>query len=265
MGGARDRLGVPRLRADAVVGQGPGAAPAAVRRRRRRGAGGAASGRQRARAGAGARRATCGACATGWPTAATPGRALRRRLPALLLAGASLDDLELAPFHLLASRRASPRRPSDHAWHMETLAGCAAADPAAAARRRRTGSSTLTDPASRGEATAWWEALTAGGGEGMVVKPLDFVARGQRGWSSRPSSAAAASTCASSTAPSTPARPRRAARRGLGAQSARWPCASSRWASRRSSASSPASRLRRVHECVFGVLALESEPVDPRL
>lgn len=24
-------------------------------------------------------------------------------------------------------------------------------------------------------------------------------------------------------------------------------------------------RLRRVHECVFGVLALESEPVDPRL
>jgi hypothetical protein len=24
-------------------------------------------------------------------------------------------------------------------------------------------------------------------------------------------------------------------------------------------------RLRRVHECVFGILALESEPVDPRL
>ncbi|WP_260796474.1 hypothetical protein [Occallatibacter riparius] len=23
--------------------------------------------------------------------------------------------------------------------------------------------------------------------------------------------------------------------------------------------------LRRTHECVFGVLALESEPVDPRL
>jgi protein phosphatase len=23
--------------------------------------------------------------------------------------------------------------------------------------------------------------------------------------------------------------------------------------------------LRRVHECVFGVLALESEPLDPRL
>ncbi|HTA21717.1 MAG TPA: hypothetical protein VK989_20630 [Polyangia bacterium] len=27
----------------------------------------------------------------------------------------------------------------------------------------------------------------------------------------------------------------------------------------------PSEPLRRVHECVFGVLALESEPVDPRL
>jgi protein phosphatase len=26
-----------------------------------------------------------------------------------------------------------------------------------------------------------------------------------------------------------------------------------------------AEPLRRVHECVFGVLALESEPIDPRL
>jgi hypothetical protein len=30
-------------------------------------------------------------------------------------------------------------------------------------------------------------------------------------------------------------------------------------------ARSTPSRLRRVHECVFGVLALKSEPVDPRL
>ena len=36
-------------------------------------------------------------------------------------------------------------------------------------------------------------------------------------------------------------------------------------ASRRSSASSRREPLYRVHECVFAVLALESEPVDPRL
>ena len=32
----------------------------------------------------------------------------------------------------------------------------------------------VTDPAQIGEAVRWWEALTAAGGEGMVVKPLAF-------------------------------------------------------------------------------------------
>src|SRR5256885_7153227 len=39
----------------------------------------------------------------------------------------------------------------------------------------------LSDPASESDAIAWWEGLTARGGEGMVVKPLDFIARGPRG------------------------------------------------------------------------------------
>ena len=39
----------------------------------------------------------------------------------------------------------------------------------------------VTDAASVEEATGWWEELTARGGEGMVLKPLDFVARGRRG------------------------------------------------------------------------------------
>jgi PNKP adenylyltransferase domain, ligase domain len=38
-----------------------------------------------------------------------------------------------------------------------------------------------TDPASELLATAWWRALTDAGGEGMVVKPTDFVVRGRRG------------------------------------------------------------------------------------
>jgi len=37
------------------------------------------------------------------------------------------------------------------------------------------------DPASAAEAVAWWEELTGRGGEGMVVKPLDFIARARRG------------------------------------------------------------------------------------
>ena len=37
------------------------------------------------------------------------------------------------------------------------------------------------DPESTEAGTRWWEEITARGGEGMVVKPLDFVARGRRG------------------------------------------------------------------------------------
>ena len=52
--------------------------------------------------------------------------------------------------------------------------------------------------------------------------------------------------------------------RGLSAKR-RWRCGSLRSGSRPWSGSSDREPLRRVHECVFGVLALESEPVDPRL
>ena len=39
----------------------------------------------------------------------------------------------------------------------------------------------VTDPASEETGIRWWEELTSRGGEGMVVKPLEFIARGQRG------------------------------------------------------------------------------------
>jgi PNKP adenylyltransferase domain, ligase domain len=36
------------------------------------------------------------------------------------------------------------------------------------------------------EATRWWEELTSRGGEGKVVKPLEFVVRGRRGLTQPP-------------------------------------------------------------------------------
>jgi hypothetical protein len=39
----------------------------------------------------------------------------------------------------------------------------------------------VTDPASVAAGAVWWTALTARGGEGMVVKPLDFLHRGPKG------------------------------------------------------------------------------------
>ena len=39
----------------------------------------------------------------------------------------------------------------------------------------------LSDEAAVRAASQWWERLTGAGGEGMVVKPLDFIARGPKG------------------------------------------------------------------------------------
>src|SRR5206468_9901300 len=39
----------------------------------------------------------------------------------------------------------------------------------------------VTDPVSQEAGVQWWQELTARGGEGMVVKPCDFIAKGQRG------------------------------------------------------------------------------------
>lgn len=38
----------------------------------------------------------------------------------------------------------------------------------------------LHDERAGADAIAWWEALTLRGGERMVVKPVDFIARGEK-------------------------------------------------------------------------------------
>lgn len=91
-----------------------------------------------------------------------------------------IDDLKLAPFHLLASEH-GVHVDQDHVWHMRTLAELEAADPAlflATAYREVD----LANAESVTAATEWWLALTARGGEGMVVKPHAFIASGRRGY-----------------------------------------------------------------------------------
>ena len=90
-----------------------------------------------------------------------------------------LEDLRVAPFHVLAAESGvfSGR---DHGWHLTHCDALVEADPAWIRRTERRVVS-VTDPESEAEATAWWESLTASGGEGMVVKPYDFTARGRRG------------------------------------------------------------------------------------
>lgn len=175
-----------------------------------------------------------------------------------------VDDLRLAPFQLLAGEgRTYLDRPHD--WHMQTLHRLAAARPgwlvATSYRLVDTTNVTQVDDAIR-----WWTALTGEGGEGIVVKPRAGIAHGKRGLLQPAIKCRGPEYLRIIYGPeySLPANLERLRRRGLAAKRS--------LALREFSLGAEALErfvrrepLRRVHECVFGVLALESEPVDPRL
>jgi protein phosphatase len=177
----------------------------------------------------------------------------------------SIDDLRLAPFHLLASEGGA-HTGRDHVWHMETLAAICRGDAGLLlATPYRVIDVTDGDEVAAG--IAWWEELTSRGGEGMVVKPLDFIpGRGQK----RPVQPAV--KCRGpeylriiyGPEYTLPEHLDRLRERGLGGKRslAHREFALGIEGLERFIRREP---LRRVHECVFGVLALESEPVDPRL
>lgn len=175
-----------------------------------------------------------------------------------------LADIKLAPFHLLAWEGRTGFE-NTHVWHMETLAGLAAAAPQnLLATPFRVVD--LPDESSRQAGIDWWLALTGAGGEGFVVKPMHFVARGQHGLIQPAVKCRGREYLRIIYGPeyTEPANLERLRRRGLSAKRslAAREFALGLEALERFVAREP---LRRVHECVFGVLALESEPVDPRL
>jgi len=175
-----------------------------------------------------------------------------------------LADLKLAPFHLLATEGAV-HADKDHVWHMETLAGlCRADEELLLATPYRVVE--LDDAASVEAGVAWWEELTGRGGEGMVVKPYDFIARNARGLAQPAVKCRGREYLRIIYGPEYTAAENleRLRSRGLGRKRslALREFALGLEALERFVEREP---LRRVHECVFGVLALESEPVDPRL
>ena len=152
-----------------------------------------------------------------------------------------------------------------HLWHMESLSRLAQSDQTLllATPYRCV---ELDYPTQVQEATLWWESLTANGGEGMVVKPADFMAKGPRGLLQPAIKCRGREYLRIIYGPEydLPHHLERLRHRGLSAKRSlaiREFClgveALTRFVNR--------EPLRRVHECVFGVLALESEPVDPRL
>ena len=176
----------------------------------------------------------------------------------------SVNDLKLAPFHLLATE-GQVHVQRDHAWHMEKLAEvCKASDGLLLATPYK--KVDVTDAVSVEEATHWWEELTGRGGEGMVVKPLEFVTRGRRGLTQPAVKCRGPEYLRIIYGPEylLPENLERLRNRGVSTKRslALREFALGIEALERFVRQEP---LRRVHECVFGVLALESEPVDPRL
>ena len=182
-----------------------------------------------------------------------------------------INDFKLAPFHLLASEGAVHSN-KDHLWHMELIGRLTLAASSSNNATKDVLLATpfkiidVTDEASQQIGISWWEEMTSSGGEGMVVKPLDFIAKGRRGIVQPAVKCRGREYLRIIYGPeyTAPANLDRLKSRGLGAKRslAMREFALGMEALERFVKQEP---LRRVHECVFGVLALESEPVDPRL
>jgi protein phosphatase len=176
----------------------------------------------------------------------------------------SLLDLKLAPFHLLASEGAV-HTDKDHQWHMTILSKLADADrEILLSTPHKIVNLKASDEVSA--SVKWWEDLTGSGGEGMVVKPFQFVTRNKRGLVQPAVKCRGKEYLRIIYGPeyTAPQNLERLRSRGL---SAKRSLALREFALSIESLQRFVERepLRRVHECAFAVLALESESVDPRL
>lgn len=175
-----------------------------------------------------------------------------------------LDDFKLAPFHLLATE-GHVHTDQDHLWHMTQIARLCAADDALL-RATPYKAIDATNPEQVKEGIDWWLKLTDHGSEGMVVKPLQWIATGRRGLLQPALKCRGREYLRLIYGPeyTFPQHLERLRQRGLSTKRslALREFALGLEALHRFVAGEP---LYRVHECVFGVLALESEPVDPRL
>ena len=177
---------------------------------------------------------------------------------------ASVDDYRIAPFHILATE-GKVWNNENHQRHLEVIQDyIAGKDPIFIATNHLT--MDLNDETSVAAGIDWWLNLTNSGGEGMVVKPLDFIAM-EKNRLLQP-----AVKCRGReylriiygpeyTIPSSLERLRKRSLRkkqdlalaefSLGMEGLE------RFAKK--------DPFYRFHECAFAVLALENEEVDPRL
>ncbi|MFI1814304.1 polynucleotide kinase-phosphatase [Streptomyces sp. NPDC020422] len=177
-----------------------------------------------------------------------------------------LEGVRFAPFQVLAAR-GRPLAGVPHDEQLAWLDRLVEHDPTGLLQVTRR---LVVDPADEESVRAgvdWWLELTAAGGEGMVVKPLAALARGADGRLVQPGVKVRGREYLRIVYGPEYTRPENLARlrdRFLGHKRslALREYALGLEALDRLAEGEP---LWRVHEAVFAVLALESEPVDPRL
>ncbi|MFI6020095.1 polynucleotide kinase-phosphatase [Streptomyces sp. NPDC051287] len=177
-----------------------------------------------------------------------------------------LDGVHLAPFQILAVQgRSLAALPHDE--QLALLDRMVEHDPSGLLRTTRRLHVDTGDPESVGAGVDWWLEMTGRGGEGMVVKPLGAVVRDPKGRLVQPGIKCRGREYLRIIYGPEYTRPDNLARlrnrflnhkRSLAVRE----YALGLEALDRLAEGEP---LWRVHEAVFGVLALESEPVDPRL
>ncbi|WGX95038.1 polynucleotide kinase-phosphatase [Nocardioides sp. L-11A] len=205
------------------------------------------------------------AAARGLDVAAPAGRVAQRQVDATAFRDAyaaycrptdGLDGVTVAPFQVLAAEGRVLAHTEPHPWHLGQFATLD--DDLITPTRHRL--IDLSSPADREAATRWWLDLTAAGGEGMVVKPAHLVdARVQPGLKVRGREYLRIIYGPDYTGSLDVLRQRHLGKKrqlalrehGLGLDAL--------------TAFVGRQPLWKVHQAVFAVLALESEPVDPRL
>ena len=175
----------------------------------------------------------------------------------------TIDEYRIAPFHILASE-GHVHSDKPHTWHMETISKLAEGDPIIQATGWKR--INLDDPAQRGAVDEWWLDHTSKGGEGLVFKPTDFLVRGEKGMIQPAMKVRGRDYLRIIYGPDydLPENIERLRQRGLGRKFS--------LAEREFKLGFEGLHrfveglpLSKVHECALAVLALESEPVDPRL
>jgi protein phosphatase len=176
-----------------------------------------------------------------------------------------LDGVRIAPFQVLAGAGENYASTRDHRWHLAIVDRLVAAAP----DRLMSTARIVVDAAdaeSRDAATQWWFEMTDAGGEGMVVKPYGGRVRGAHGLVQPGVKCRGREYLRIIYGPdyTEPANLDRLRDRGLGRKRS---LALREYALGLESLDRfvRGEPLWRVHEAVFAVLALESEPVDPRL